>query len=77
MLTLSPENIAEVEEIMDSDQIVRSRFAQFLDFVDTCGRTLPSPSPAKHRYTDLMAGLADALSDCMPMERSIGDDPFI
>jgi hypothetical protein len=76
MLTLSPDHITEVEEIMDTDELVRSRVAQLIDELTIYGRALPSPSVTKHRYSDLIDCIADAVHDGMPAAREIGDDPW-
>lgn len=67
----------EVTEIIDTDEIIRSRFAQFIDFVALCGNTLPSPDPNKHRYSELIDCLSDAFSDGFPASREHGDDPYV
>jgi hypothetical protein len=77
MLNLPADHIAEVEEIMDTDELVRSRIAQLVDELTTYGRALPSPHATKHRYSDLINCIADAVHDGMPAAREIGDDPFI
>jgi hypothetical protein len=76
-LTLSPDHVSEVEEIIETDDLVRSRVAQLIDELTTYGRTLPSPHATKHRYSDLIDCIADAVHDGMPSAREIGDDPFI
>ncbi len=75
-LTLPASHVSEVEEIMDTDELVRSRVAQLIDELTTYGNTLPSPRHGKHRYSELVDCIADALHDGMPAPREIGDDPF-
>lgn len=76
MLTLTPDHIAEVTELQDTDELVRSIVAKAIDQITQCGRAVPSPRVDKHRYSELIDCLGDALHDGMPAEREIGDDPF-
>lgn len=66
----------EVEEIISTDEYVRSIVAQAIDKIALCGRTLPSPRVSKHRYSELIDYLGDALHDAMPAAREHGDDPY-
>ncbi len=75
-LTLPQSHCDEVTEVNDTDLFVRSLVAQCIDSIALCGRTLPSPRPMKHRYSELIDALGDALSDGMPAARVHGDDPW-
>lgn len=68
---------AEVQEAQDTDEHVCNVIEWCIAQIELCGRTLPSPTPNMHRYSELVECLRDAASDGMPAPREFGDDPFM
>jgi hypothetical protein len=75
-LTLTADHTAEVTETQDTDELVRSRIAQLIDELTVFGRTLGLDGE-KHRYSELIDCIGDAVHDGFPAPRVLGDDPFI
>ena len=75
-LTLPQSHCDEVTEIQDTDAHVRATIEWAIAVVELCGRTLPSPSLTKHRYSETVKALRYVLHDDMPAPREHGDDPW-
>lgn len=67
----------EIIEIIDTDELVRSRVAALIEELTTHGRSLGYDAKGKHRYSALIDEIGSAMHDGMPAPREFGDDPFM